>query len=780
MPSFLWLTHSFVLFSVVEFENSVIPFYFCTMKSYILILLTLWSAQVVAQDYSKLSSYVRRLAHEQVQQAVTRSQNDALSLRSQQSPRMVMLVRGDESVLAPYCLTHQGDLHLCSLSVDEALALSASAKVSRIQATPAQMSACLDTLTKITHIDQIWQGNRLPQAYTGKGVLIGVPDVGFDYKHPVFRDDVDGHLRIVRAWDKLDLSDEAQYHDKSTFPIGVLYTSPEEILCKGQSVDSKVVTHGTMTTSVAAGAAAGTPYQGVAYEADIYAVTELISNNMKAVDERFYKYYTDEGMLLTYSNIFAYADSVGQPCVISSSLGGPQDMTDVDIMENQYIERLLTPGHLMVASVGNSGKESHYMYKPVGKLSVGSGLYSAKEYTTINVSTTGKLTMRLTNWSAEPVATHDVELDMSLADKVSASGLHWYDFSETDTLPDLYDMEVSVYSGYDGFDSTRVGYDIFLTYPNKHLYADAKCTVEFLGRDVDARIFVQQGEFRTFSSGSGRSFADAMPSLGSMLSPGALPSVIAVGSTSHRIDWTRYDGKHNIYAMPTPHGERANFSSCGPSLHGFVKPDVVAPGVSVISALNSQYVGENYSYIENRIVYPKVSDGKTEYKWGVDCGTSFSAPVVAGILALWLQADPTLTQDRVKEVIAKTSRQDDSMLTLEASLPGVWPNNECGHGEIDAYRGLLEILGLSDIPSLSDRQLQHVSVVAATHGRLTLSADEAPLHPLACHVYAVSGQLLAEGTLPAGEQEITLQLPAYTGVIAVQVEGLGSMLVRME
>lgn len=752
----------------------MIPIYLCTMKSYILSLLALLSAQAVAQDYSKLSGYVRQLAHERVQQAETRGNRSA-----GQAPRMVMLVRGEESVLAPYCLTHQGDLHLCSLSVDEALALSANDKVSRIQASPAQMSVNLDTLTKITHVDPLWQGVRLPQAYTGKGILIGVPDAGFDYKHPTFRDDTDGHLRIVRAWDKLDLTKDTSYHDGSNFPMGILYTSPEDILAQGQSVDSKLVTHGTLTTSLAAGAAAGTPYQGVAYEADIYAVSELITNNEDLVDEQYHKYYTNENMLLSYSNIFAYADSVGQPCVISCSLGGLQDMTDEDIMENQFLERLLTPGHLMVASAGNAGREAHYMYKPEGVASVGSGLYSSKESTTINVSTTGKLIMRLTNWSAATPVSHEVVLDMVPGDSISATGLRWYDFSKADTLPDLYNMSVSVYSGYDGFDSTRVGYDIFLDYPNKHLYNDEKCAVEFFGEDVDARIFVQRGEFFALKNDYVQ-LDDAAPGLGTLNSPASLPAVIAVGSTSHRIDWTRFDGKHNIYALPDPHGDRVNFSSCGPSLHGFTKPDVMAPGVSVISALNSQYVDENLTYIMNRVVYSGLSDGNTEYQWGVDCGTSLSAPVVAGILALWLQADPTLTQDRVKEIFAKTCRQEDSMLTLETSTPGVWPNYECGYGEIDAYAGLLEILGLSSIPELSTRQLQRVSVVSAANGQIVLSSDEAPAQSLVCRAYAVSGQLLAEGRLQAGVQKITLQLPAYTGVVAVQVEGMGSTLIRME
>lgn len=51
------------------------------------------------------------------------------------------------------------------------------------------------------------------------------------------------------------------------------------------------------------------------------------------------------------------------------------------------------------------------------------------------------------------------------------------------------------------------------------------------------------------------------------------------------------------------------------------------------------------------------------------------------IVALWLQADPTLTPDRIKDIISKTSRQYDDTLK--------YPNNIYGHGLIDAYAGML-------------------------------------------------------------------------------------------
>ena len=45
--------------------------------------------------------------------------------------------------------------------------------------------------------DQIHKGTDLPQAYTGKGVVVGVVDAGFDYMHAAFRRPADGALRIA-------------------------------------------------------------------------------------------------------------------------------------------------------------------------------------------------------------------------------------------------------------------------------------------------------------------------------------------------------------------------------------------------------------------------------------------------------------------------------------------------------------------------------------------------------------------------------------------------------
>ena len=99
------------------------------------------------------------------------------------------------------------------------------------------------------------------------------------------------------------------------------------------------------------------------------------------------------------------------------------------------------------------------------------------------------------------------------------------------------------------------------------------------------------------------SVANEGPSSGSLWPPADSPHVLAVGS---------------VYS----NGSISGFSSRGPTYDGRIKPDVVAMG-------NSVYVADK-------------SSGYTHAN-----GTSFSAPQVAGLAALLLQAYPSLSPDSI-------------------------------------------------------------------------------------------------------------------------------------
>ena len=157
-------------------------------------------------------------------------------------------------------------------------------------------------------------------------------------------------------------------------------------------------------------------------------------------------------------------------------------------------------------------------------------------------------------------------------------------------------------------------------------------------------------------------------------------------------------------------------------------------------------------------------------------GTSMAAPAVAGTIALWMEADPTLTTDRIKDILAHSSRQPDATLS--------YPNNEYGHGEIDAYAGLLYLLDPTGILPVSRHQPQQASF-SLSGRRLTVQyALPTQQHPAATlRVYTTAGRLVAQHTLSGTSDCIDLSsLPA--GIYAVQLSTgsnatTGSTLIRL-
>ena len=167
---------------------------------------------------------------------------------------------------------------------------------------------------------------------------------------------------------------------------------------------------------------------------------------------------------------------------------------------------------------------------------------------------------------------------------------------------------------------------------------------------------------------------------GGILSPGNDPYVITVGATD------------TLQTPGTADDVVCSYSSLGPTLFDeFAKPDVVAPGNRNISLRVS------WSWIdrvapENRIpvsdYVPGAPAGEPPAYFKLS-GTSTSAPVVSGIVAMLISADPSLTPDDIKVRLMATARD----------LPGTDPLQE-GAGAVDVAAALLSTLH-ADGPALS-------------------------------------------------------------------------------
>lgn len=116
------------------------------------------------------------------------------------------------------------------------------------------------------------------------------------------------------------------------------------------------------------------------------------------------------------------------------------------------------------------------------------------------------------------------------------------------------------------------------------------------------------------------------PLPGTIGSPGISPKVITVGAVN---DQNTIDRSDDVIA---------DFSSRGPTIDNLTKPDLVAPGVNIIS-LNAPNAYMNKLNLGTKVDEPYVSL----------TGTSMATPICAGVVAQLLEKEPDLTPDQVKQ-----------------------------------------------------------------------------------------------------------------------------------
>ena len=638
----------------------------------VFLLFIFTSLGIIAQRprYEKMSPFVREaMASALATKQLTRSQSDDRLLTA-----FVRIDGNAAEVLRQYgCkeLARVGDISIAAIPLSKLGALSCGRQVKRIE-TGRRCSIQMDTTRLVVNAEKVYTGEGLPQSYTGCGVVVGVQDIGFDLTHPNFYSADMSKYRIKALWDQLSRDTIG-----STLYVGRDYVGREALLKLEHPIDGETQTHGTHTAGIAAGSGAEgngvvSPYRGMACGADLVLVDNA-ADNASLIDPRDYYKFTYATDALGFKYIFDYAERMHQPCVINFSEGSSQDFHGYDQLYYELLAKLIGPGRIIVSSAGNDGARNSYIHKNIGKERAGAFIMGNEKRFSCTAKSKQTFTFR--------VSVYDNVASPQIVDISTVNVCNAQDSLLTDSLlvgGKKYIWRVLAYPN--SYDTSETAYDFQISSPSK-LGDSPQVSLQVMGRDADIELYRMSGYMFPHSLDP---VLDAGDCRYTIFSPSSSPDVICVGSTSYRTQFVNYLGEKKVYDSGQK-GIRSSFSAMGPTLDGRIKPDVMAPGQNIISSYSTFFINnpKNVNASVKSDVRHFEYNGRV-YAWNANAGTSMSAPVVTGAIALWLQADPTLTPADCLEIFAKTCTHYDASLS--------YPNNLYGYGQIDVAAGLREVL----------------------------------------------------------------------------------------
>ena len=497
---------------------------------------------------------------------------------------------------------------------------------------------------------------------TGSGAIVAVLDRGVDYEHPAFRNP-DGTTRLLFFFDTLDNTGARDADNPTGF--GTVYTRDEinAALASGTRLAARdAVGHGTASMGIAAGRGVdGTDrYVGMAPGADLIMV-KLISDGAPAHDGE-----PAEAAVASYGTrlfpaidmVLAKAQEVGKPVVFLANFGsiqGPMDGTGTDA---RGIDARFGPGHpgrvFITGSSDDGGVANH-----------AGGTVAQGQTAEVTFRKAYRGALRLDLWYPDT--------DRFGVEVVAPNGTLYGPYA-----PPENNRQASAAPAGAGFTYYHNGSDqdfFGATSPTREILIDFNSnttgvyTLRLTGSTVtNGRFDAVLNPSNIFSAPANvfETFADPGHTVWDLASArGNLP----MNSYVLKPTWTDIDGATHTYpGNDVGAGHLWPGSGVGPTYDGRLGIAVSAPGQANFGAYAPR---SNFARDRGNIVY----GGPAPY--GVLGFVSGAAPVVTGIVALLLDADPTLDAAQVREALEQTARAD--------AFTGTVPNPQWGYGKVDAY-----------------------------------------------------------------------------------------------
>lgn len=544
-----------------------------------------------------------------------------------------------------------------SLSADSLLTLAEMGEVERISMSERKMDLMLNRANASTGVDILHSGGAsnglaemnyaINRPYTGKGTMIGIFDSGIDPNHGMFMG-----------------SDR-----KSRFKFYCISKTPmtNQVQIKKVTTDNAYSSHATHVSGIAAGYFKGDRFQlqGVAPEAEL----------------GFGKIMSTPADLTRLSAIAEYCQENNLRLVTNMSYGtsfGPHDGSD---LYAQALEELINKYDIVACvSAGNyaevpvvekhsfTGEESDEMR----------GLYDLKE-------SGNKIKNYIVTADESPIDINIVVFDTQKQEVVKTYSVVKQGEVQENTWDDEYIKKTinvakeEIHDGLSGYiingDNIELGNDNYL---------------------VGYTIQGQKGQLVTSYVESSCPFLTSLKDWtvdltgnGTINDLGCYKDVICVGAYNTTSNINLADGTTKVLTNDeegnwgTKDGEISFFSSFGTRYDGQELPHICAPGAYLESSLN-RYLTDGNAAVTHRDLYRG-----NPYAFCAMSGTSMSSPYMAGVAALWLEANPKLSHQQIREIAMKTATNDNE---CNEGNHFFGEGRQAGAGKLNAYAGLMYIL----------------------------------------------------------------------------------------
>ena len=626
------------------------------------------------------------------------------------------------------------------VAVDQLEALAAIPGVRNIE-LPKKVNFYNNIARGVVHVDEVADPKTavaagLPQGYDGTGVLVGIVDTSIDFKHYAFRD-AEGNTRFEKVF--LQRMDTLQSMDSPVYQM-ITHTGPDEILNADINVDKK---HGSHVLGIMAGRELDNNHlQGMAPNAGIVA-TDITDINCS--DDII------EGMKL----MCEYAEANHKPIAINMSLGNTDGWGDgcapISAAMIELTDNGKKPGVIFSLSAGNDGDKNswvnHTFTSDDEKLYVicepkdgnpfemeGRQVRAIHDKECVHVWANRVID----NWE-DMLTVFDRDKKAMIEDPDTEIGVvayystvengetqeHLYDFGSPGisqkriiTLRQLREMlkadglySSSIHTCTDGV-TQKSEIRFAISSHSLRLFENLLLGAHFsypAGTEIRVANFAD-GKYGRFIQPDGFDYAKASSTDGSINIDACNAANITTGSYCVKDTCTNIFGDKQL-SQRNVLNDVHYFSAYGYTFdeQHLPKPEVLAPGGLMQSSTNNayyKYFPKEYGVTDESIDYKetalssKARVNGQDYWYEYNQGTSMSAPVTTGIIALWLQANPTLSVADVLEIIRNTSTSFTSPnTTADEKL------RNSVYGMINALEGLKYINAhISSISNVSDGQ----------------------------------------------------------------------------